>query len=180
MLQNRRAFFGSVAAFAAAGIAKSARSQGTSPPRVVRLNNLHTNEAIEAAYWENGAYVPDALNAVNSVLRDFRSGDVHPIDPQLLDHLVAVSFFMDAKPHFEVISGYRSPATNAMLHAESGQVAAHSLHMEGRAIDVRLVDWNILELQQAALNLGFGGVGFYPYSDFVHLDTGSPRTWQGS
>jgi uncharacterized protein YcbK (DUF882 family) len=147
--------------------------------RRLGLNNLHTNEILDVAYWENGAYVPDALDAVNNVLRDYRTNEIHEIDPHLLDLLVMVSGKVESQGRFEVISGYRSAATNAMLHAESGEVAVHSLHMEGMAIDMRLPVVELSNLRDAALSLGLGGVGFYPTSDFVHADVGRVRTWAG-
>jgi uncharacterized protein YcbK (DUF882 family) len=147
--------------------------------RRLGLNNLHTNEVLDVAYWENGAYVPDALDAVNNVLRDYRTNEIHEIDPHLLDLLVMVQGKVESQGRFEVISGYRSAATNAMLHAESGEVAVHSLHMEGMAIDMRLPVVELANLRDAAMTLGLGGVGFYPTSDFVHADVGRVRTWAG-
>jgi len=151
-------------------------------PRRVRFHNLHTDEKLDAVYWEQGRYVPDALHAVNTVLRDFRTGDVHMMDPALLDLLVAVSAKTETNSPFYVISGYRSPQTNAMLRDEGGAgtgVAKKSLHLEGKAIDIRLGDVALSHLHNAALSLGGGGVGYYPTSDFVHLDVGAVRQWGG-
>ncbi|HEX3916053.1 MAG TPA: DUF882 domain-containing protein [Caulobacteraceae bacterium] len=148
--------------------------------RRVGFNNLHTNEILDVAYWENGAYIPDALDAVNLVLRDWRNGDVHVIEPHLLDLLVSLSGKVESKGRFEVISGYRSPATNAMLHEQSAEVAVHSLHMEGMAIDIRMPSVDLTYLRDAAIALGVGGVGYYPSSDFVHTDVGRVRTWSGA
>ena len=158
------------AAFAAAAI---------QAPRSVSLHNLHTGESLEALYFDQGRYVPDALEAVNKVLRDFRTGDVHTMDPRLLDLLTAVHGKVDASRPFQVISGYRSPKTNAMLHERSSGVATQSLHMQGMAIDVRVEGVQLTHLHQAALDLGRGGVGFYPSSDFVHMDVGRVRRWNG-
>jgi uncharacterized protein YcbK (DUF882 family) len=149
-------------------------------PRRVALHNLHTGEALDAVYWDEGRYVPDALGAVNKVLRDYRTGDVHPIDERLLDLLHQVHGRLGAERPFQVISGYRSPHTNAMLHARSGQVAAHSLHMDGMAIDVRMEGVALDHLHKAALDLKAGGVGLYPTSDFVHMDVGRVRRWTGA
>ena len=110
-------------------------------------------------------------------MRDFRTGDIHAIDVRLLDLLVALHQRMGSARPFDVISGYRSPATNAMLAAESNGVAKHSLHMEGKAIDIRLGDRRLTDLQVAALSLRRGGVGYYPQSNFVHVDVGPPRSW---
>jgi len=159
-----------------------ARSTGLPSPQARRLafNNLHTGETLDVAYWENGAYVPDALSAVDHVLRDHRNNEVHRIDPVLLDLLTTLSRRVDAGPRFEVISGYRSPATNAILHAESSEVAKSSLHTVGMAIDIRMAGLDLSYLRSAALSLDLGGVGYYPTSDFVHVDVGRVRRWSGT
>lgn len=149
-------------------------------PRAVALHNLHTGESLQAIYWDQGRYVPDALAAVNKVLRDYRTGDEHLMDPRLVDLLHQVHGKVGAKQPFQVISGYRSPKTNAMLHERSGQVAGKSLHMQGMAIDVRLEGVALDHLHKAALDLGDGGVGYYPTSDFVHMDVGRVRRWTGA
>jgi uncharacterized protein YcbK (DUF882 family) len=145
--------------------------------RRVKLSNLHTGEALDAVYWERGAYLPDALSAVNTVLRDFRTGDVYPIAPTLLDLLDGLRVATGTAGPYHVISGYRSPKTNAMLASESHGVAHTSLHMQGMAIDIRLSDVSLANLHRAALGLGRGGVGYYPQSDFVHVDVGRVRRW---
>ena len=147
-------------------------------PRHITLKNLHTDESLEAVYWENGQYVPDALEAVNKVLRDFRTGDVHPIEPGLLDLITDLRARVGSASPFQVISGYRSPQTNAMLREQSAEVAQHSLHMDGKAIDIVLEDVDTDRLHRAALSLSRGGVGFYP-GRFVHVDVGPVRHWQG-
>lgn len=148
--------------------------------RRLAFANLHTGETLSVAYWERGAYLPDALTAVDKVLRDFRTGEVHAIEPRLLDVLVSLSGKVGNRGAFQVISGYRSPATNAALHAQSDGVASHSLHMEGKAIDIRLAGVELTHLRDAALDLCLGGVGYYPTSDFVHVDVGRVRRWSGS
>ena len=145
--------------------------------RSVAFHNLHTGESLNTVHWEQGAYVRDALSEVNHVLRDFRTGDVHPIDPGLLDLLDSLSARLETRSPFHVISGYRSPKTNAMLHERSNGVASKSLHMKGLAIDIRLADVDLARLHQAALDLRGGGVGYYPSSDFVHVDVGPVRRW---
>ncbi|MGH6958310.1 MAG: DUF882 domain-containing protein [Caulobacteraceae bacterium] len=149
--------------------------------RRLGFSNLHTGEALDVAYWENGAYQPEALTAVNHVLRDFRTGQVHEIEPRLLDLLTALHGRL-GRPgeRFGVISGYRSPATNALLHERSGQVAVHSLHMVGEAIDIRLPGVELASLRDSAAGLRLGGVGYYPSSDFVHVDIGRVRHWSGT
>lgn len=144
------------------------------------MDNLHTGESIEAVYWEGGDYITDVLDEVNSHLRDFRTGDVYPIDPSLLDLLDAVAARTGSRAPFQVISGYRSPKTNAMLHERSAEVAKKSFHTEGMAIDVRLPDVELSYLHAAAMSLGRGGVGLYPESNFVHLDVGPVRSWHGA
>jgi len=147
-------------------------------PRSINLKNLHTDETLQAVYWENGQYVPDALQAVNHVLRDFRTGDVHVIDPRLLDLITDLHARLGSSSAFQVISGYRSPQTNAMLRELSAEVAQHSLHMDGMAIDIVLEDVDTDRLHLAALGMARGGVGYYP-GRFVHVDVGPVRHWQG-
>lgn len=145
--------------------------------REVAFLNLHTGERLKAEYWHNGRYVPDALHAVATVLRDHRNGSVHPIDPALLDLLHALQGRLASRGSFNVISGYRSPETNAMMHEISTGVAQHSFHMQGKAIDIRLPGTRLGTLRKAALAMQCGGVGFYPADDFVHVDTGPVRRW---
>ncbi len=139
--------------------------------------NLHTGESLKAVYYENGGYLAGALQEINYVLRDFRANEVKPIDPRLLDLLVALHGRLDTSAPFDVISGYRSAKTNAMLHTHSEGVAVHSLHIDGRAIDIRVPNRDLSTLRQTALTLHAGGVGYYPRSDFVHVDTGRVRCW---
>ncbi|HEX5611025.1 MAG TPA: DUF882 domain-containing protein [Burkholderiales bacterium] len=147
-----------------------------SEERVLAFQHTHTGESLEIVYFQGGAYLSAALARINRLLRDFRTGEMHPIDPALLDTLHALCSAC-GRSGFEIISGYRSPNTNAMLRSRSGGVASHSLHLEGRAIDVRLPGVGTDRLRDAAIALGRGGVGYYPGSDFVHLDTGRPRSW---
>jgi uncharacterized protein YcbK (DUF882 family) len=157
-----------------------ADSLTSSPLRTVSMHNLHTEEKLEAVYWEDGDYIPEVLDAVNHHLRDYRTGDIHPIDPRVLDLLTAVTERTGSNAPFQVISGYRSPQTNAMLCERSAEVAKKSLHIQGMAIDVRLPDVALDRLHAAAMSLGGGGVGLYPESNFVHLDVGPVRSWYGS
>lgn len=148
--------------------------------RTLTMHNLHTGEKLEALYWDKGAYVPDALEAVNKLMRDHVTGALHPIDPKLLDLLVTLHARTEARACYELICGYRAPATNAAMHRKSRQVAPHSLHIEGMAADVRIGGQPLGHLQKAALALRGGGVGLYPRSDFVHLDVGPVRHWKGT
>lgn len=149
-------------------------------PRWLHLHNVHTGEKLEAVYWENGAYVPDAVTALDKVLRDYRNDEVHPIDRSLYDLLDQIARKTESKSPFQVISGYRSPATNRLLSKRSGEVAKKSLHMDGKAMDIFLEDVELKHVRAAALDLGVGGVGFYPTSNFVHVDVGPVRKWTGT
>jgi uncharacterized protein YcbK (DUF882 family) len=164
------------AASAAAGAARPAEGPGS---RRIALINLHTPESLDIEFCRGGEYRPDALAAVQALLRDYRTGEQHPIDPALLDYLYDVAKAARVDPVFRVISGYRSPRTNQMLHERSSGVASKSLHMEGRAIDVRLAGVDCADLAEISLGMQKGGVGYYRQSDFVHLDTGRFRTWRG-
>jgi uncharacterized protein YcbK (DUF882 family) len=147
--------------------------------RRIALLNLHTDERLDIEYSHAGEYVPEALAAIEGLLRDFRTGERHVIDAGLMDYLVDVAHTLGADPEFSVISGYRSPQTNAVLHEKSAGVAQHSLHMQGRAIDVRMSGIDCASLAAHAEDLKRGGVGYYRASNFVHLDTGAFRTWKG-
>jgi uncharacterized protein YcbK (DUF882 family) len=147
-------------------------------PRVLTFAHLHTAETLEVEYMDGVRYLPDALSAVNRLLRDFRTGEVHDIDPRLLDLLHALKGSTGSRKPFEIISGYRSPTTNAMLRTHGGGgVASSSLHMRGQAVDIRVADVRLEDLRAAALDLARGGVGYYPSSNFVHVDTGRVRRW---
>ena len=145
--------------------------------RVISLYNTHTEEALVVEYSSRGRYQPEALRALNRLLRDHRSGDVYPMDPELLDLLWELRLRMGSRAPFSVISAYRSPKTNAAMRRESPGVAAHSYHMQGRAIDVFLPDRDLRLLRNVAASLRRGGVGYYPHAGFVHVDTGPVRYW---
>lgn len=147
------------------------------PERGLSLYNTHTGEWLKTVYWSQGKYSAKELARVNRFLRDHRSGDVHPIDPRLLDLMAAVHKKFGAKGALHIISGYRSPSTNAMLAAASDGVANHSLHLQGKAVDIRIPGQSVRVVGRAAKTLRAGGVGTYPGSDFVHLDTGRVRYW---
>lgn len=144
------------------------------------LHNLHTGDTIKTDYWENGAYVEGALDEARRALRDWRNGEQHDMDPRLFDVIHDLGARLEVDRPFQIICGYRSPQTNAMLHARSSQVAAHSLHMDGMATDLRIEGVDLANLRKAAASLGRGGVGYYPVSDFVHVDTGRVRQWSGA
>lgn len=149
------------------------------PDRSISLLNTHTGEELTTEFFRGGSYCDGSLTALNALLRDYRTGDIASIDPRLFDLLHEIARLADREPKFEVISGYRSPQTNAMLNALSKGVARHSLHMEGRAIDIRLAGYRTDRLRDLALSMQSGGVGYYRKSDFVHVDTGRVRAWAG-
>ena len=150
---------------------------GAGATRALRFDNLHTNEKLSVEYFAAGRYLPDALSAVNHLLRDFRTNDVGEIDPALLDLLHGLAATVGSQQAFHVISGYRSPATNESLRQRSNGVASGSLHLRGQAIDIRLADVSLATLRDAARSMRSGGVGYYAASDFVHVDTGRVRSW---
>lgn len=148
--------------------------------RRVALHNLHTGDKLAAVYWEDGRYVPDALAEAQRVLRDWRNGEEHFMDPKLFDVMHGISARLETTAPFQIISGYRSPRTNAMLRERSAGVATHSQHMEGKASDVRIQGVELANLHKAAQSLRAGGVGYYPVSNFVHIDVARVRSWQGA
>ncbi len=149
----------------------------TTAQRSLSFVHTHTGERLSTVYFRDGQYRVEELTRINQLLRDFRSGDVHAIDTGVLDILADLRVLADRDEPYEVISGYRSPQTNAALRRHSSGVAEHSLHLQGRAIDVRLPGVPTSRLRELALGMGRGGVGFYPQSDFVHLDNGCVRCW---
>lgn len=175
---SRRHVLASSAAWAL-GLPLARVAQSAAADRWVSFTSVHTGEHLEVAYWRADSYIGESLERIETVLRDHRTGDRHRIDPQLLDYLFAVATAAGKAPRFVVISGYRSSTTNERLRTPGSGVAQHSLHMQGRAIDVRLAGLNCRALADQALALQRGGVGYYRASNFVHLDTGPFRTWRG-
>ena len=145
--------------------------------RILRLYNTHTGETLRSVFWAEGQFIPDALQDINKLLRDHRNNKIAPIDPQLLVLLDRISAQFGDHPTLHVISGYRSPETNAMLHENTTGVAKHSLHMDGMAIDVRIPGQDLAKLHKVAMAQRAGGVGYYPDSQFVHMDVGRVRYW---
>jgi uncharacterized protein YcbK (DUF882 family) len=179
MIAPRRLLLVRAAALAAPGLLVS-RKAAASVPRadVLSFVHTHTGESLSVGWRVEGESDPYALRRIDRLLRDVRTGDVHPIDPALLDQLHRIGRMTGARAPFQVISGFRSPRTNDMLRRTGGGgVARRSLHLEGRAIDVRLADVPLATLRDAARELRAGGVGFYPSEGFVHLDTGRVRAW---
>ena len=179
-LSRRRFLHASAVALAAASLpGKSFASipAAFAPERKLGFYNTHTGEQLNTVYWADGGYQPAGLSEIYHLLRDHRSGAVSPIDARLLDLLCLLSASLDTNERFHVISGYRSPGTNAMLSKKSSGVAKHSLHMDGLAIDIRVPGRNLADIHRAAIALNGGGVGYYSASDFVHMDVGRVRTW---
>jgi uncharacterized protein YcbK (DUF882 family) len=175
---SRRRLLGFVIAGSVASIAKPAfAALAAGAPRKLAFYNLHTGEAFTATYWAGGHYIADQLRSIDRVLRDFRTGDIAPIDPDSLDLLHLLQRKLESNQQFHVISGYRSPKTNDMLHRASDGVASNSLHTVGKAIDIRIPGRSLADVRREALALRSGGVGYYPKSDFVHVDVGRVRSW---
>lgn len=167
---------------AAGSVAPAASPSAAAPApvretRLLSFVNTHTGDTFADAYWEAGDYVPDAMAAINHMMRDHRSGEVYPIDPRLLDQLHQLRLNVEASAPYQIISGYRSPATNAALAAHSNGVATRSLHMQGRAIDIRIGGIDLARLRDAAIAMQAGGVGYYAGLNFIHVDTGRVRRW---
>jgi uncharacterized protein YcbK (DUF882 family) len=186
---SRRSFLG-LGAVAAASALVPARAFAAAPAAAARSGlamerdlsffHTHTGERLSAAYCTGGEYIAPALKDLNLLLRDFRVNEVKPIDPALLDLLFELNGVLGTDQPFHVISGYRSPQTNAMLQERGGAhsgVASHSLHMDGKAIDIRVPGIKLAHLRDSAKALKIGGVGYYPESNFVHVDTGRVRYW---
>ena len=172
---------GAGAALALPLLARPARAATAATERRLALVHTHTHERLNLVYANGDGYRPEALAQLDRFLRDHYSGEVGRIDAPLFDLLHRVRQGLrvrDDEAPFEIISGYRAPATNARLRSSrGGGVATHSLHMEGRALDIRLPGVPLAELRDAALSLGVGGVGFYERDQFVHVDTGRVRRW---
>jgi uncharacterized protein YcbK (DUF882 family) len=166
---------GAAATLPGRGLA-AAQSDGSSKRSLV-LHNLHTDEHLEVTYWAWGAYRPDALAQIDWIMRDHHSDEVVAIDRGLVDLLHRVQAKLGGKRTFEVISGYRSPETNALLASVSEGVARKSLHIEGKAVDINIAGVRLSALRGAATALKAGGVGYYPQSGFVHVDVGRVRYW---
>jgi|TARA_B110000116_G_scaffold228425_1_gene209783 uncharacterized protein YcbK (DUF882 family) len=145
--------------------------------RRLRLHNLHTGEHINEVFWAEGQYLSDGLQSINALLRDHRCNQSTHMDKQLLNVLIQIQDKLGYSGEIEVISGYRSPQTNEMLRQQGGNVSQHSLHMKGKAIDIRIPGYSVKDLFKSASHLQAGGVGKYPHSSFVHVDTGRVRYW---
>jgi uncharacterized protein YcbK (DUF882 family) len=174
---DRREFIGRVGFVCSAAAAMCARSvlADSANVRSVSFVHAHTGERLTTMYWKDGEYQAEVLQQVNHLLRDFRTNEVHVIDPALIDVLFELRTKVGSEGAFQVISAYRSPKTNEMLRQSSNGVAEHSMHMLGKAIDVRLESFPTDRLAEVARSVRRGGVGYYRAFDFVHVDTGRVR-----
>jgi uncharacterized protein YcbK (DUF882 family) len=177
----RRRFLQFLAASSAAAIGFPEVSSATTKrnifPRELTFKNTHTGEKASLTYFDQGQYVTQALQEVNRLFRDHRTGDVYPIDPNLLNILYKLQETLDVDKPFHIISGYRSPFSNNEMRNHSSGVAKNSLHMQGKAVDIRIEGITTRTIRDAAIALQQGGVGYYSSSDFVHIDTGLARYW---
>ena len=178
---SRRAFLGGVAA----GLSVASPAFSAAPAilrnagdfRALSLVNGHTAERLNCVYWIDGAYVPEALEAFNYILRDWRENLIKPIDPRTIDIMAATHGLLDCSDPFEVVSGYRCPKTNAMLRGRGRGVARNSYHLKGMAVDIGCRSRSVAQVASAARSLGAGGVGRYSRSAFTHVDSGPVREW---
>lgn len=180
---SRRAFLKSLtgaALLAAPALIIPGRAMAASKAKQrLAFVHTHTSEELRLVYRVSGQYLPKSMSQIQHLLRDFRTGDSHAIDPRLLDWLHELAVVTGSKEPFHIISGYRSPRTNSMLRQRNKHsgVADKSMHLQGKAIDIRLPDVRLAELRDAALSMKLGGVGYYPGSNFLHVDTGRVRHW---
>ena len=155
----------------------AAISNATSPKRSLYLYNPNTRESVKTTYWLDGEYVEKALDEINHIMRDRYTGQVKPIDPRLLDLLHSIGSQLKTRRPFHIISGYRSPKTNARLLKYGRGASKTSLHMHGKAVDIRLPGCRLSSLRRTAVKLRGGGVGYYPRSRHIHIDVGPVRYW---
>jgi len=177
---------GLLAAFAATAVTAAPTAsnafgflRGAGDIRRIKMYSGRTGESIDTVYWIEGEYIPDALKEINHFMRDWRTDQKVTIDPRTIDIAAASHRLMDTTEPYMMLSGYRSPATNAMLRARSRGVAKNSLHMKGMAADLRLKSRSVPQIYSAAMACHAGGVGKYMRSNFVHMDCGQVRTWNG-
>ena len=180
---SRRTFIGVLLGTGFSGIcsksALAAIKELTTKDKSLSLYNPHTKDSFSGVYWRNGKYVTDALKNINHIMRDFRAHDIKQIDTHLLDLLSAMSIKLKPEKPFHVISGYRSPETNAKLRKRGKGAAKNSYHIQGKAVDIRLPGYRTSVLRRTAHKLKGGGVGYYPHQKFVHIDVGPIRYWKG-
>lgn len=181
MKHSRRHFLSQMVSLAVAGAAFSLASPALGAKigtRSLAFEHTHTGKRLSIVYVRGDRYVPEALSTLNAFLRDHYSGQIGRMDPKLFDLLYKLKLTLGCDQPFQIISGYRCPETNTKLRKKgSGGVAKQSLHMEGKALDLRLPGIPLTDLRDAALASRVGGVGYYPHDKFVHVDTGEVRSW---
>ncbi|HUF86415.1 MAG TPA: DUF882 domain-containing protein [Thermohalobaculum sp.] len=181
-VMTRRALLGGLASLSAVAAAPALASapavlRGAGQFRKLAMVNDRTGEWLDTIYWADGGYIPEALKAVNHILRDWREDRARDMDPRLIDILAATHAKLECAEPFEVVSGYRTPQTNALLRRRSKAVAKNSYHIKGMAVDISMKSRSVAQISRAGLSLGAGGVGRYSRSEFVHLDCGPVRDW---
>ncbi|SMC09479.1 DUF882 domain-containing protein [Nitratiruptor tergarcus] len=174
---QRRDFIKKSLLFTASIIVPS-RSFASLNEKSFTLYNIHTGEKYRAIYWANGKYIYDEIANLEYILRDYRNNEIHKIDVKLFDYLYDLHSLVESNKEILVISGYRSPATNTLLRKHHRGVAKNSYHTKGMAVDIRIPDVRLSMLRYAALSLKRGGIGYYPRSNFIHIDTANPRYWR--
>lgn len=179
LLQNRQYIVPVISILILACLAAVSQGSLVSDERELSFYHTHTGKRLDVVYARDGAYVASALDEINHFLFDFRTGDAAEMDPELLDLIYDVREALGSDATYQIISAYRSPKTNEMLRGQSQNsgVARKSQHLLGKAIDVRLEGVKTATLRDQALAMKLGGVGYYEASDFVHMDTGRPRSW---
>jgi uncharacterized protein YcbK (DUF882 family) len=175
-LLSRRRLLGAAAAVTAVGLVKPVPAVSFAP-KSVSLYNVHTGEWLRTVYWADGHYIREAVRDINWILRDHDTDELRPMDAGVLDVLGRLRECLDTHDPFLVVCGYRSPATNRRLYLQGAGVAKHSYHIKGMAVDLRAERRSLHQVRDAALSLRCGGVGYYPRSDFVHVDCGPVRRW---
>lgn len=180
---TRRALLGAFAATAVTAAPTFSKAagflRGSGDIRRLRMYSVRTGERIDMIYWIEGEYIGDAVTEVTRFMRDWRTNEVKSIDLRTLDIMAAAHNLLDVNEPYMLLSGYRSPKTNAMLRARSSGVARNSLHLRGQAADLRLSSRSVGQMAKAAYACRGGGVGKYSGSNFVHMDCGPVRTWGG-
>ena len=176
-IYSRRDFIAQGLGLGAACLLPALSQAANQSTRELKLHNTHTDESLNVAYYQNGDYDFGAMRELNAILRDHRQNVIKGMDPTLFDQLWHIQQLLQDDSSIEIISGFRTKKTNDMLRAKSSGVAQNSYHPKGQAIDFRLANVPTKQVRNVAVHLKIGGVGFYPKSDFVHIDSGPPRTW---
>jgi len=186
-MQQRRQFLKQAALLGAASLTSQLslaeqmkQNQQIAEERTLRLYNIHTGESLQTTFWADGEYLDDEIQQIDLLMRDHRADQAIAMQRRLYDKLYHLQSLFNSKEPLYVVSAYRAPKTNADLRSHSNGVAEGSMHMQGKAIDIRIPGVSHRHLHQAAMAMRSGGVGYYPKSGFIHIDTGRRRHWQGA